>query len=92
MSDVNRELKVRVSSRSELGSGRPGSTDQQEHQRPCELDGAIVRSPRDVEYAAFLHPGDVDTYDDLVHMADAANDLEKSTSEDYRHAFIPYYG
>ena len=52
----------------------------------------IVRSPRDVEYQAFLHPElEVETYDDLVHIADE-DGIEKADSEDYRHAFIPYYG
>ena len=60
---------------------------------PCdEIPGDIVRSPRDVEYQAFLHPEkNVETFDDLVHIADE-DGIEKEESEDYRHAFIPYYG
>lgn len=81
-----RRLKVQVPS---IG---PALADRVDH-TPCELEGAVVRSPRDVEYEAFLHPGDVETYDDLVHIADEVDDgMKKAESEDYRHAFIPYYG
>lgn len=58
---------------------------------PHEIEGDIVRSPRDVEYEAFLHPGLVETYSDLVHIADDDDGMEDE-EEDYRHAFIPYYG
>jgi len=61
---------------------------------PHEIEGDIVRSPRDVEYEAFLHPGLVETYSDLVHIAEEDDDdvIGEEEEEDYRHAFIPYYG
>ena len=77
MGDTKRDFKIEI--------------ENKDFSSEVEADYAsIVRSPRDVEFEALLHPGNVETFDDLVRLAD--DGIEKTESEDYRHAFIPYYG
>lgn len=88
MSETNRGLSLHLP--------RVDSAEEQRETTPAVGDHPmqeLVGSPRDVEYEALLHPGDVETYEDLVHIADKVDDgMDKAESEDYRHAFIPYYG